>query len=162
MTMLRTLGNKKTVKVISLTIAAIFVLGVFGIALTQSGMSSVASAAATESAVGVVNYQLLMSQSPDMKNVQVTMQEAVKEAQTEFQSKSADMKDDEKQRYYAQLQERLANKERELIDPVQKKIDAAIEKVAKKKGLSVIVDKGIVVYGGVDITGEVGSAITGK
>ena len=41
------------------------------------------------------------------------------------------------------------------MDPVLKKIEAAIKKVADKKGLAVVVDKNTVVYGGVDITDEV-------
>ena len=69
------------------------------------------------------------------------------------------MYDTEKQRYYQQLQERLSNKEKELMDPVLKKIETTIKKVADKKGLSVVVDKNTVVYGGLDITDEVSKAL---
>ena len=69
------------------------------------------------------------------------------------------MNDTEKQRYYQQLQERLSNKEKELMDPVLKKIETTIKKVADKKGLSVVVDKNTVVYGGLDITDEVSKAL---
>ena len=69
------------------------------------------------------------------------------------------MKNTEKQRYYQQLQERLSNKEKELMDPVLKKIETTIKKVADKKGLSVVVDKNTVVYGGLDITDEVSKAL---
>ncbi|KAA5397393.1 OmpH family outer membrane protein, partial [Phocaeicola dorei] len=62
-------------------------------------------------------------------------------------------------RYYQQLQERLSNKEKELMDPVLKKIETTIKKVADKKGLSVVVDKNTVVYGGLDITDEVSKAL---
>ena len=37
------------------------------------------------------------------------------------------------------------------MDPVLKKIETTIKKVADKKGLSVVVDKNTVVYGGLDI-----------
>ena len=67
-----------------------------------------------------------------------------------------------KQKYAMQLKERLGDKQKELLEPIYQKIDAAIEKIAKKKGLSIVVDKGFVVYGGVDITGEVGSSLNGK
>ena len=73
--------------------------------------------------------------------------------------KSKTMNDTEKQRYYQQLQERLSNKEKELMDPVLKKIETTIKKVADKKGLSVVVDKNTVVYGGLDITDEVSKAL---
>lgn len=160
--MMKKLADKKTVKLISLTIAAVFILSVFGMAFTQSGFSGVASAAAADSAVGVVNYQLLVSQSPDMQNVKTAMQQEQQSVAEEFKTKSASMSNEEKQSYYNQLQERLGNKQRELLEPVYKKIDAAIEKTAKKKGLTIVVDKGFVVYGGVDITGEVGSSLIAK
>lgn len=160
--MMKKLADKKTVKLISLTIAAVFILSVFGMAFTQGGFSGVASAAAADSAVGVVNYQLLVSQSPDMQNVKTAMQQEQQTVAEEFKTKSASMSNEEKQTYYNQLQERLGNKQRELLEPVYKKIDSAIEKTAKKKGLSIVVDKGFVVYGGVDITGEVGSSLVAK
>lgn len=160
--MMRKLADKKTVKMISLVIAAVFVLGVFGMAFTQSGFTQVASAAASDSAVGVVNYQLLVAQSPDMQAYRTQMQNEQATAKADFESKSTSMNDEEKQNYAKQLDERLSNKQRELLEPIYKKIDAAIEKVAKKKGLAVIVDKGFVVYGGVDITNEVGTSLTAK
>ena len=69
------------------------------------------------------------------------------------------MNDQEKQRYYTQTQERLENKQKELMDPVLKKIEENIQKIAKKKGLSVVVEKSTVVFGGVDITDEVAKAL---
>ena len=69
------------------------------------------------------------------------------------------MNDEEKERYYKQLQERLANKEKDLMDPVLKGINDTIKKVAEKKGLKVVVDKSTVVYGGTDITDEVAKAL---
>ena len=118
-----------------------------------------ASAASSESAIGVVNYQMLLSQVPDLQNVQKSMKQEIDNAQKDFDEKSKTMNDTEKQRYYQQLQERLSNKEKELMDPVLKKIETTIKKVADKKGLSVVVDKNTVVYGGLDITDEVSKAL---
>jgi outer membrane protein len=47
------------------------------------------------------------------------------------------------------------------MDPVIKNIEAAIKKVADKKGLSVVVDKNTVIYGGTDITDEVSKSMSG-
>ena len=152
--MMQKLRDPKNVKMISLFVAAIFVLGCFALTLT-----SVASAASSESAIGVVNYQMLLSQVPDLQNVQTSMKQEIDNAQKDFDEKSKTMNDTEKQRYYQQLQERLSNKEKELMDPVLKKIETTIKKVADKKGLSVVVDKNTVVYGGLDITDEVSKAL---
>ncbi|MCQ2359459.1 MAG: OmpH family outer membrane protein [Phascolarctobacterium sp.] len=157
--MMQHLRNPKNVKLVSLFIAAIFVLGCFALSVTQSGFSKMASAAASESAIGVVNFQMVVTQSPELAKVRTAMQEEVKNAQKDFETKSASMNDQEKQQYYQQLQERLANKEKELMDPLMKGIEDAIKKVADKKGLSVVVEKSTVVYGGVDITDEVAKSL---
>ena len=127
--MMQKLRDPKNVKMISLFVAAIFVLGCFALTLT------------------------------DLQNVQTSMKQEIDNAQKDFDEKSKTMNDTEKQRYYQQLQERLSNKEKELMDPVLKKIETTIKKVADKKGLSVVVDKNTVVYGGLDITDEVSKAL---
>lgn len=157
--MMQKLRNPKNVKMVSLFVAAIFILGCFALSVTQSGFSKVASAAASESAIGVVNYQMLVAQSPDLQNVRNAMKSEIDSAQKDFDEKSKSMNDSEKQRYYVQLQERIANKEKELMEPVLKKVEEQIKKVADKKGLSVVVDKSTVIFGGVDITDEVAKSL---
>lgn len=157
--MMQQLRNPKNVKLVSLFVAAIFVLGCFALSLTQSGFGRVASAASSESAIGVVNYQMLVAQSPDMDGVRNAMKTEIETAQKDFEEKTKTVNDQEKQRYYTQTQERLENKQKELMDPVLKRIEENIQKVAKKKGLSVVVEKSTVVFGGVDITDEVAKAL---
>lgn len=157
--MMQKLRNPKNVKMVSLFVAAIFILGCFALSVTQSGFGRVASAAASESAIGVVNYQMLVAQSPDLQDVRNAMKSEIDSAQKDFDEKSKSMNDSEKQRYYVQLQERIANKEKELMEPVLKKVEEQIKKVADKKGLSVVVDKSAVIFGGVDITDEVAKSL---
>jgi outer membrane protein len=159
--MMEKLRDPKNVKTISLIFCAIFVIGCFTLALTSGGFGgNVASAASpSNSAIGVVNYQMLVSQSPSLASVRTTMQTEIQNTKQEFEEKSKDMNATEKDRYYKQLQERLGNKEKELMDPLMKDIETAIKKVADKKGLTVVVDKNAVIYGGVDITDEVSKAM---
>ena len=70
------------------------------------------------------------------------------------------MNDQEKAAYYQQTQQRLQNKEKELIEPIRTKIEEAIKSIADAKGLSVVLDKSNVVYGGQDITADVVKKIT--
>jgi len=158
--MMEKLRNPKNVKTISLIVAAIFVIGCFTLAMSAGGFgSSVASAASSESAIGVVNYQVLMSQHPKLAEVRSDMQAAIAETRKEFDKNSANMSEEEKERYYKQLQDRLEHKNEELTEPLMKEIDDAIKKIADKKGLKVVVDKRTVVYGGTDITDEVAKAL---
>lgn len=153
--------SKKSIKVVSIAIAAFFVLGVVGIAMSQTG-KGYAAGAGTASNVGKVNYQALISQHPDVAKVQETMQTEVDTAKKDFDAKSAGMNDQQKQEYYMQLQQRLNLKQQELVAPVYDKINAAIKTVADAKGIAVVLDVSNVVYGGQDLTDEVLKKITGK
>ena len=75
--MMQKLRNPKNVKLISLFIAAIFVLGCFALSVTQSGVGKSAFAASSESAIGVVNYQMLVAQSPDLSKVNEAMNKEI-------------------------------------------------------------------------------------
>jgi len=158
--MMEKLRNPKNVKTISLIVAAIFVIGCFTLAMSAGGFgNSIASAASSESAIGVVNYSVLISQSPKLEEVQRDFEKVVADTRAEFDSKSKNMNDEEKERYYKQLQERLGVKRKEMMELVTADINAVIKKVADKKGLKVVVDKDAVMYGGTDITDEVAKAL---
>ena len=141
--------QKKQVKIISVLIALVFVGSV---ALTQSG-SGIASAASSN--VGVVDYRQIAQQSSQLQDIQSQMQKEVQDAQKEFEEKSANMSDQEKNDYYQQTQQRLAQKNQELMEPFQKSIEDSVKSVAEAKGLSVVLEKSSVVYGGQDITQDV-------
>jgi outer membrane protein len=151
--------EKKQVKIVSVVVAAFFLLGIVGIALSQSGKTY----AAPTSNIGVVNYQLLVTQHPDYAALQETMKAEVAQAQKDFDAKAATLgSDKEKQEYFMQLQQRLNAKQGELMGAINDKVTAQVKAVADTKGLAVVVDKGAVIYGGQDITDEVTKKITGK
>ena len=72
------------------------------------------------------------------------------------------MSEQEKASYYQQTQQRLQQKQQELIEPIQKNIEDTVKKVAEQKGLSVVIDKNAVVYGGQDITQDVVNKVAKK
>ena len=144
--------EKKQVRIVSILIAVIFIGSVVALALTQTG--NIASAASSSS-VGVIDYQQAMAAHPNAQSIPTQMEAAVTEVRKEFEEKSAGMNDQEKQEYYQQCQMRLAQKQQELLEPISRAVDAAIKKVADKKGIAVVIEKSAVVYGGQDITQEV-------
>ena len=152
-------NNKKNVKIVALAIAAAFLFGVAGLAVSQT--TQVASAAPASS-VGKVNYQMLIQQHPDLAKVQTTMQTESEAAKKEFDAKAASLGEKEKQEYFMQLQQRLQLKNQELMVPLFNKVDAVIKEVSDAKGLVVVVDSAAVIYGGADITDECVKKITGK
>ena len=152
-------NNKKNVKIVALAIAAAFLFGVAGLAVSQT--THVASAAPASN-VGKVNYQMLVQQHPDLSKVQSAMQTESEAAKKDFDAKAASLGEKEKQEYFMQLQQRLQLKNQELMVPIFNKVDAVIKEVADAKGLAVVVDAAAVIYGGADITDECVKKITGK
>ena len=145
--------QKKQVKIISILIALVFIGSVVAIALTQSG-SGIASAASSGN-VGVLDFAQVMSQHPKLQESENQLKQAVSDAQKEFEEKSASMGDQEKQEYYMQTQQRLSQKRDEMLQPLEKSVQDAAKEVADAKGLSVVLDKSTVIYGGQDITQDV-------
>jgi outer membrane protein len=152
-------NNKKNVKIVALAIAAAFLFGVAGLAVSQT--THVASAAPASN-VGKVNYQMLVQQHPDLAKVQTSMQAESEAAKKEFDAKAASLGEKEKQEYFMQLQQRLQLKNQELMVPIFNKVDAVIKEVSDAKGLAIVVDAAAVIYGGADITDECVKKITGK
>ena len=152
-------NNKKNVKIVALAIAAAFLFGVAGLAVSQT--SHVASAAPASN-VGKVNYQMLVQQHPDMAKIQAAMQTESENAKKEFDAKAASLGEKEKQEYFMQLQQRLQMKNQELMVPLFNKVDAVIKEVSDAKGLAIVVDAAAVIYGGADITDDCVKKITGK
>ena len=152
-------NNKKNVKIVALAIAAAFLFGVAGLAVSQT--THVASAAPASN-VGKVNYQMLVQQHPDLAKVQTAMQAESEAAKKEFDAKAASLGEKEKQEYFMQLQQRLQLKNQELMVPIFNKVDAVIKEVSDAKGLAIVVDAAAVIYGGADITDDCVKKITGK
>ncbi len=150
--------EKKQVKIISIIIALVFMGSVVALALTQTG-SGIASAASSVN-VGKVDREQILAQHPSLKDIQAQMNAAIAEVQKDFEEKSAGMTDQEKADYYRQCQQRLAQKQNELLDPIEKSVMDTIKKVADSKGLSVVIDNSAVVYGGTDITQDVISKLS--
>ncbi|MDR2005937.1 MAG: OmpH family outer membrane protein [Acidaminococcales bacterium] len=145
--------NKKNVKIIALTIVAFFALGIVGVAITQTQVSF--AAPAQNSAIGYIDMRRAIQSHPDMPNYQTEMQTESETLQKEFDEKSAGMNDQEKQRYLVQLQQRLRQKDESLLSAINAKIEEVVKKIAANKGLSVVVLREIVIYGGTDITEDV-------
>lgn len=146
--------EKKQIKWISIAIAFVFIGSVVALAVSQSNFN-VASASGPASKIGVVNYQVLLSQHPDLAAAEETMKKETEAAKSDFEEKSKSMNDQEKGEYYQQVQQRLGAKRQELLEPIITKMEASIKSVADARGLSVVLDQSNVIYGGVDITSDV-------
>lgn len=138
-------------KITGLLLAGLVLLGAAGLA--AAAPNTVQAAAAP--AVGVVDIGRLVNQHPDTAKANETIKSEAEAAQKEFDAKAAGLGDQEKQDLRMALQQRVGQKQQELLKGIADKIDAAVREVAKAKGLTVVVQKSSVVYGGLDITEDV-------
>lgn len=106
--------------------------------------------------IGVVDYNYVVEQTAIIQGVNVKLQEIVKTEQEAFNKKVDDGMSE--QATAAALQQAQGNVDRNrdaLYAPINAKVDAMIHNVAQEQGLAVVLNKGAVAQGGIDITKDV-------
>ncbi len=93
-------------------------------------------------------------------NSQVAQYKSQLDAQFGAQMKGA-RSDADRQRISGEFQQRFLDKQREVLGPLFSRAQTAIAQVSSNQRLGVIVDKRIVVFGGVDITQNVINLVNG-
>jgi outer membrane protein len=151
--------KEKTLK-LALLIATMIV-GVIGVTVAQSGKDFAAAAPAAPS-TGVVDYSYLISTNPATVKADKALKQEQEKAQKEYKEKSVSLDAKGKQELEQKLTQRVEQKRAELIKPILEKVNATIKGVADSKGISIVVNKNAVFYGGVDLTKEVSGKIKGK
>lgn len=111
--------------------------------------------AADNSSLGFVNLSAVFSAYPGIGEAQKTLQDEQTKLQEEFTTKSASMSDADKTKLQQELNQELIKKQMEVMQPIQKKVSAAIEKAAKAKGIHQVIKAEEILYGGLDITQDV-------
>lgn len=155
--MMTALGNKKNVKIFSFALAGVFIVSCGAMALMSMGDTA---NAAPSSNIGVVDQQEVISATPALSaDYQKKMQELAASMQKDFDEKSKDMTDEEKEKLFSDMQRDFNEKRVAFEKEMQDKVNAAVESVASKKGMSLVVDKNAVVYGGNDITKDVTTSL---
>ena len=111
--------------------------------------ASLGMMAQADAASGYVNVEDVLSSTPAFMQAGKT----VVSEQQKLQSKN--MSDKDKQALGQKLNQQLAQKENEVMAPIQAKFRAAVEKAAKDKGVDMVINARDVIYGGIDLTDAV-------
>lgn len=90
------------------------------------------------------------------------LQEFFQAKQREFQQRSRTLNAVQRQELDRQLQQQFVAKREELLGGLDKDIRAAVEKVAKDRGISIVLDRSVVLFGGIDLTDAVIVQLTAK
>jgi outer membrane protein len=79
-----------------------------------------------------------------------------KAAQDKLRSAKTDA---DRNKIYADYQKSIDDKRKELVQPLVDQTRSAIESVAKKRGLLLVIDRSNLIYGGTDVTSDVVAAL---
>lgn len=148
---------KKEIKFASIAAVA-FVLG---LTVNNFAMSDIANYK-----IAVVDVQKVVTNSEQVKNLKTEQQNKIKEIRTfvENAKKSvtgetdAEKKKSLEEKYNKELRQKTANIEKEYskkLQEIDKNISGTIEKEAKAQNYNIVLAKGIVLYGGDDITSTI-------
>lgn len=112
--------------------------------------------------VGYVDMQRALDSHPRRASSERALQEFFQAKQREFQERSKGMTAFQRQELDRRLQQQILDKRNELLGGLDKEIRAAVEDAAKQAGVSVVLERSVVLYGGHDLTEAVIKQIKGK
>ena len=135
---------KKILMMAVLTVASLFAF---------TGTPGVVSAA--EATVGYIDMDAVFEACPGTNEAATELRQLQTQLQQEFEEKSPELEDSEKAKLEQELNAKLAKRQQELMDPIQRRILRAIKAVAQEKGIPQIVKADVILYGGKDLTKDV-------
>ncbi|WP_027338788.1 OmpH family outer membrane protein [Halonatronum saccharophilum] len=121
--------------------------------------SSVRAQEEGRSQIAYVDMEALFINHPDKSSAEEQLNAEAQWLQSQLEEKAVDMTKEERQVLLQSYQEKLNRIEQELVSEVMENINGLIREVAQERGISVVVDKATVIYGGVDLTDEVLSVV---
>ncbi|ADE56804.1 MULTISPECIES: OmpH family outer membrane protein [Aminobacterium] len=129
---------------------------VFIVSLAVLAVVMVAGCSMAEEKIGVIDSQKIVFQHPKFESV--TQQLKVISQTKENEMKAAVDKEtdqNKKMEIYQTKRRELATEEQRLMEPLFKESQIAVRTVAKVKGITVVIEKSAVYFGGIDITDDV-------
>lgn len=155
--MMTFLGNKKNVRIFSFAIAGVFIASIGAMAVLSMGDTA---SAAPKSNIGVVDQREVITNNSSLAlNYQQKMKDTADQMQKDFDAKSQGMSDADKEKLFEDMQQQFNDKRTNIEKDMEDQVTGAVKEVASKKGLTLVVDKNAVIYGGTDITKDVSDAL---
>jgi outer membrane protein len=111
--------------------------------------------------IGYVDMPRALDSHPRKASSERALQEFFQAKHREFQERSKNMTAFQRQELDRQLQQQIVDKRSELLGGLDKEIRSAVEVSAKQTGVTVVLDKNVVLYGGTDLTDAVIARIRG-
>ncbi|HKV45179.1 MAG TPA: OmpH family outer membrane protein [bacterium] len=148
---------KWSAKTISVAVAAIVVLGAAGFIIARSG-----PALGQSFTIGYVDMAKAIGAHPRKASAEGALRDYAQSQIADAQTRMKGMPAAQQQDIQRQVQADILKKRQELIGGLEKDIRTAVEKIAKQQGVTIVLNREVVLYGGVDLTDQVIKAVSGK
>lgn len=112
--------------------------------------------------IGVLHMERLIAESQTAQSFQERLDGKGEEIQAEFYAISLELNDLSRSRKQQEYYDRFLEYKRELEGELNQLIEKELESICQEKNIRVVIDKGSVQYGGVDLTDELIEALEGR
>ena len=139
---------------------SLLLLGLVSLFLLSAGTAFAAAAAKSPvtaaSSIGVIDMDDIVNSHPGLAKARQQMSDLARKKQNEAKT-AADKESDnaKKAQIVRSKQMELAQEEQKLMEPIFKDCQQAVREVAAKQKLTLVLNKSVVLIGGVDITQDV-------
>ncbi len=139
-------------------VAAVVVLAVVAAAVTTAGGGPSGGALV----VGYVDMQRALDAHPKKASSEEALNQFARAKAAELRRLAQNKSPAEQADLARKTQEEILRRRAELLAALDKDIRAAVERVAKRAGAAVVLDRTVVLYGGVDLTDQVVRELQGR
>ncbi|MDR7581665.1 MAG: OmpH family outer membrane protein [Armatimonadota bacterium] len=139
-------------------VAALVALAVVVAAVTTAGGGPVGATLV----VGYVDMQRALDAHPKKASSEEAFNQFARAKAAELRRLAQNKSPAEQADLARRTQEEIFKRRAELLSALDKDIRAAVERVAKRAGVSVVLDRTVVLYGGVDLTDQVVQELQGR
>jgi len=112
--------------------------------------------------VGYVDMQRALDAHPKKASSEEALNQFARAKAAELRRLAQNKSPAEQADLARRTQEEILKRRAELLAALDKDIRAAVERVAKRAGASVVLDRSVVLYGGVDLTEQVIQELRGR
>ncbi len=105
--------------------------------------------------IAYVDLAKALDSHPRRASSERALQDFLAAKQREFQSRARTMTPVQRQELDRQIQEQFIRRREELLSGMDKDIRAAVEKIAKDRGFTIVLERSAVLFGGTDLTDAV-------
>lgn len=123
-------------------------------------MLAAGQAAFADAKVGCVDGDRVLREYPKFVAAQRQLAQVGQSKESAARAAFDKEKDENKKNQIVlNMQKDMAKEEEKLMKPILKTVNDTVQRVARQKGIAVVVNKSIVYYGGTDITNDVIAAL---